>query len=76
MRMVAQREIRAAGVFCGTVYVVRDGGRVPLFGYVLTRDESNELVSVDFGYPCPTDAENACMANILQALYKVHRAEV
>lgn len=31
---------------------------------------------VDFGYPCPTDAENACMANILQALYKVHRAEV
>lgn len=76
MRMARQRELRVEGGFCGTVYVVRDGGRAPLFGYVLTRGESNELVSVDFGYPCPTDAENACMAGILQALYKVHCVEV
>lgn len=48
---------------------------MPLFGYVLMRDESNELVSVDFGYPCPADAGNACTADILQALYKVHRVE-
>jgi hypothetical protein len=76
MRMVRQSDIRVDEVFLGTVYVVREGGRTPLFGYVLTRDDSNELVSVDFGYTCPTDAENACMADILQVLYRVHRAEV
>ena len=74
--MVAQREIRVDEEFCGTVYVVKANGGVPLYGYVLTRSDLNELVSVDFGYPCPVDAENACKADMLQVLYTVHCVEV
>lgn len=43
-----------------------------IYGYVLIEDgEERHLVSVDFGFEHIQCAVNACMAEVLKALYQV-----
>ena len=75
MRMVSEREIRVEGVFYGTVYsvAVAEYGAKLIYGYVLTKDgEERHLLSVDFGFEHIQCAVNACMAEILRKVYRVH----
>lgn len=87
MRMTVEREIRVEGQFYGTVYSVAAGEANPkdnvdimnisagtrlIYGYVLIEDgEERHLISVDFGFEHIQCAINACMAEVLKALYRV-----
>lgn len=76
MKMEARRSLCVEDEFYCTVYALMQGSATVCFGYVVTRDgELNQLVDAYFGLESADSAENACLASVLKALYKVHRVE-